>query len=146
MSRVVEGVTSGQPLLRLPEGWLQLQGPFVTSIPWKSLGATFRPLGKLICIPRTIPELPFLIQLDIFHLFGRDLWIQPVTGSGGRWAEESPSGGVVGDAPAPALHPLPRHWGLNCSYPDVIHSSPGKVEKNPFISKRTLKCFPRYNL
>lgn len=54
----VEGVTSEQPLLRLLEGWLQLRlclhWPFVTFIPWKSLGATLRPLEKLICIPRAL--------------------------------------------------------------------------------------------
>lgn len=146
MRRVVWGVTSEQPLLcLLGEVWLQLgldlPWPFVTSIPWKSLSATLRPDGETYLHSTCTPlSCLFSSNWTFSTLIVRGLWIQPVPGSGMRWAAESPSDPTKGWWEM-LLHPLPGAWELNWNYPAIIHSSLGKVGENPFISMRTLKFF-----
>lgn len=109
------------------------------------------PLQQLIFIPHALLGVSFFfIRLDIFHITASVFWIQAVMGSSRRWAAESQSGGVVGDAPSPALRPFSRVRKCTCSYPLIIHTCffhrQGRccyqpVEKNPFTSKRALKWF-----
>lgn len=134
MSRVVEGVTSEQPLLCFLELGLDLPWPFVTSIPWKSPSDTLRPDGETHLHSTAPSELPLLIQLDIFHPHCQGFY--GFSQFGMRWAAESPSWREGWWEML--LHPLPKVWKLNRNYPAIIHSSLGKVVEKPFISMRIL--------
>lgn len=136
MSRVVEAVTSEQPLLRLLEGWQQLglylHWPFVTFIPWKSPSAT---LEKLICIPGVLPWAAFSHPTGHFPPCCQGFMDSATY----RLWKEVGSRITKCRAGGRCCCTLSQRVELNWNYPAIIHSSLGEVGENPFISMRNLK-------